>query len=485
MGPKKAKNKLKVSGPKPVTTNTTPKSGTQQAPVKKKKKKNDPLKPQPAWLFPPDEENPILNPKNKSKEQIQKEVDERLAAIRFLEHKSVTAPVKTAPPVELLQLIGAFFASYGFVSTGRIFSLERNARKKIDGWNDVNGTKRFSKDMPDLVKIFKDWRADWEGESDAETSSSGEESEEDVEMKDVASGSDSSDSEGESDSGKEERLAPKTNGVKIRTKLTGSAAGGQSKGAKTKAASSSSSEDKDESGENEKAPTGTNPATASSSSSSSEAASAKEKKTTKKAVQIENKKKHSSKNSASSSVSDSDSGANSDEERATKFLDDMRKSKQPALTEVAKAGSDSSETLKGNSPTKQLSPSVSSSESESSSTDSESDSATHTKSTTNPTAGIPKSSKRKASSSSPADEEALDTPADESSTNITTTEQPSKRVRVANEPFSRIPKDTKVDPRLSSNKYIPYDYAQQAHEDLSVTKGKGFTKEKNKKKKGA
>jgi hypothetical protein len=31
-------------------------------PQQKKKKKNAPDKPQPAWLFPPDEENPVLNP---------------------------------------------------------------------------------------------------------------------------------------------------------------------------------------------------------------------------------------------------------------------------------------------------------------------------------------------------------------------------------------------------------------------------------------
>jgi hypothetical protein len=43
----------------------------------------------------------------------------------------------------------------------------------------------------------------------------------------------------------------------------------------------------------------------------------------------------------------------------------------------------------------------------------------------------------------------------------------------------------KVDPRLASNAFVPYDYAQKAHQDLIVTKGKGFTKEKNKKKRGS
>ncbi|PHH71072.1 hypothetical protein CDD80_5544 [Ophiocordyceps camponoti-rufipedis] len=51
--------------------------------------------------------------------------------------------------------------------------------------------------------------------------------------------------------------------------------------------------------------------------------------------------------------------------------------------------------------------------------------------------------------------------------------------------FSRIPKDIQVDARFSSNGYVPMDYSRRAYEDLVVTKGKGFTKEKNKKKRGS
>ena len=53
------------------------------------------------------------------------------------------------------------------------------------------------------------------------------------------------------------------------------------------------------------------------------------------------------------------------------------------------------------------------------------------------------------------------------------------------EPFSRVRKDVKVDPRLASNAFAGHEWGQKAHEDLIVTKGKGFTKEKNKKKKGS
>ncbi len=63
------------------------------------------------------------------------------------------------------------------------------------------------------------------------------------------------------------------------------------------------------------------------------------------------------------------------------------------------------------------------------------------------------------------------------------TQKPTKKQ--PNERFSRIPADVKVDPKLASNAYIPNDYADRAFKDLSVTKGKGFTKEKNKKKRGS
>jgi hypothetical protein len=59
-----------------------------------------------------------------------------------------------------------------------------------------------------------------------------------------------------------------------------------------------------------------------------------------------------------------------------------------------------------------------------------------------------------------------------------------KRNHVENR-FQRIKPTTPVDPRFANNEYQSYDYADRAHADLIVTKGKGFTKEKNKKKRGS
>ena len=63
--------------------------------------------------------------------------------------------------------------------------------------------------------------------------------------------------------------------------------------------------------------------------------------------------------------------------------------------------------------------------------------------------------------------------------------EPVIKGKKSNVPFSRIPKDTYVDPKFSTNAFHGYDYARQAHEKLIVTKGKGFTKEKNKGKRGS
>ncbi|WPG99040.1 Hypothetical protein R9X50_00184500 [Acrodontium crateriforme] len=64
------------------------------------------------------------------------------------------------------------------------------------------------------------------------------------------------------------------------------------------------------------------------------------------------------------------------------------------------------------------------------------------------------------------------------------TKESVSNVKKQNVPFSRISADQKVDPRFT-NEYVSYDYAEKAYQDLVVTKGKGFTKEKNKKKRGS
>lgn len=89
----------------------------------------------------------------------------------------------------------------------------------------------------------------------------------------------------------------------------------------------------------------------------------------------------------------------------------------------------------------------------------------------------------------PKDEKPSDTlivhDADAGTKALPATKENVKKLKKEQVPFSRIPTDTRVDPKFASNAYVPYDYANRAYQDLSVTKGKGFTKEKNKKKRGA
>ena len=57
-------------------------------------------------------------------------------------------------------------------------------------------------------------------------------------------------------------------------------------------------------------------------------------------------------------------------------------------------------------------------------------------------------------------------------------------MRRQNEPFSRIKKTVQVDSRFHGE-WVQNDYDQQIYNDLAVVKGNGFTKQKNKMKRGS
>jgi hypothetical protein len=482
-----AEKKAKKTAVKPEAVPPAKPAGAQP----KKKKKNPPNRPQPAWLFPPDEENPVLNPKVKSSKDEKAATDDRLAAIKFLQHKVSKTPVKTAPPSELLQLVAAFLDSYGFESSGRLFTQERNQKRKLEAWKDDVGTKKLPKGMPDLVQIYKDWKADWRGASDEETSSD------------------------ESESGASEEQKTKSD-----RKSTDESSSGEDSGSDTESSEDEKPKSKKDQNTTTKSARKAKSMSPSSSSSESESDDASTSKAKADATNSE-----SESDSAESSQSDNSDTGSSDSEAeskktANKITSSVSEKPSQATLVSVKEGSDSSVTLKGNSPPKQFSPAVASSSSSSSSgssssaesesdsdSASESDSNSASKSTPQQPSQLPKtasttskqSKKRKApssssssSSSSSASEDENEEKAKEKSPPSSSTsdannvsQHPSKKAKISNAPFQRIPSDTKVDPRLASNKYVPYDYAERAHQDLIVTKGKGFTKEKNKKKRGS
>lgn len=189
--------------------------------------------------------------------------------------------------------------------------------------------------------------------------------------------------------------------------------------------------------------------------------------------------------SAASSDSDSDSGSDSDESSSESDSD------SESSSESESDSSDSSASPPPNKKAKKpmIQPSLAQADSSASSAtlDHEAD----------PPATL-KPSKKPRGKPKPADQDLLiaaDTPEvtnDDSNTGMhpdrlkrmPATKENVNKLKKENVPFSRIPASTKVDPRFASNDYVPYDYANRAYQDLSVTRGKGFTKEKNKKKRG-
>lgn len=518
--------------------------GQSQAP-KKRKKKNAPDRPQPAWLFPPDEENPILNPKPVDEARRRKDEEERLQSIKFLKHKAVTAPLKPAPPTKLLTLVGAFLSSYGFNSTCRIFTLERNARKKLNGWEDEIGEK-LDKGMPDLVKIYKEWFKEWQERRELEMTSSDDDDDavtkrakmvkkklklEEGKANDAentsSSGSDSSSNDDEGE-------ATKMNGAGT-SKVSGDKAKATAKSSGSSSTSSSDSDADDEKGalaakasttkptvgslvnklkrkSSESSSSASSPDASSESDSDSDSdasapakkkkkvngvkqpvraadvqvppkatvpekiskvsveAPKKSKKGTKKSAPPKSKSSSSSSDaSSSSSESDAPAAAKSKSQKSSSKSEPKSKVPDQSKSADRKSSTDSSATLNGIAAKKVTSASGSPSGSSSSSSSSASSSP-------GPTA-VP------LPASSPAAVKKERAPKKRKRS-----QSPDAKPKVAkknNTPFSRIPQDVKIDEKLASNAYVPYDYAEKAHQDLIVTKGKNFTKEKNKKKRGA
>ncbi|KAL8700959.1 MAG: hypothetical protein Q9224_000722 [Gallowayella concinna] len=551
---------------------------TSQRVPKKNKKKNAPDRAQPEWMFPPDEANPVLNPKPKSEKEIQRNKQEWEAAIKFLQHRIHSAPVRPAPPKRLLTLVGAFLTQYGFNNTCRIYQLQCNARSKLDAWDSVLGEK-LPEDFPDLVQLYKYGLQTYEEKQRLEetSSSDGENAAatgknrkkrrklEDIKAKEereaTMTKAEQTSSSGSSDDGdaasksdfnmKDASPAPKPSKSHANTKGLISPS------------SSTSSSDSDADDENETAGLGaplrkstvielTNklkrktPPSASSSSSSSSASSSSEeepaskkakkqgtkdksianavepafKKTTEKPQSAANSPVESSSSSSISSGSDSEervkpvaseskddhlpgelhntktiqsSDSDSSSTSSDSGDDEFTVPKIKRSTDEPKISSDSSVTLvatptitTSESPEKRTATSTSSSSS-SSSSDSDSD-ASSIPAKNGLTDIATKNTKQELSASPKPAVEATTTVKTEQTpteTTTTTTITTKKEQKPKATPFSRIPANTHVPAALSSNAYKSYDYAERAHQDLSVTKGKNFTKEKNKKKRGS
>jgi hypothetical protein len=511
-------------------------------PQQKKKKKNAPDKPQPAWLFPPDEENPVLNPKHKTNEDTITETRERDKALGYMKRRVHSVPDRPAPPPQLLTLVGIFLSDFGFNSTSRLFTNERKARRELNGWEDAIG-KKIEKGTPTLETIYRDWYREWKIKQKDETSSSesgsetSSESDSDVELstKQATNSSSDDDSEASSDglggSDVEMKEAPKVKKGKAKNKripasslaTTSSESDADGEDEKVKPLSTASKKAKSTAKQVATKPTvdaminSLKRKAASSSSDSSESSlssdeeelpQAKKPKTTSKstttpAVLPAGPKKFDTKPSEEeSSSSSSDSSSASDSESSSPLENSTLKASEghtPKPTVKPAPVSDSSEPA-----------SASASDS-----DSDYDAPTHVPSAKSAvlakTSGQPATlvhapssdssvtingdSKKPSASISAASEASSATSSESSDSNSESPSKSSPKKPAAEKtkkkhegakqtPLAALSANVTEDSYIS-NKYQNYDYAERAYKDLSITRGKGFTKEKNKKKRGS
>jgi SRP40, C-terminal domain len=478
----------------------------------KKKKEKGPSKRQPAWLFPPDEENPVLNPKERSHEEVNKAIKEREKAVDYMQRRVHGVPDRPAPDPLLLTLIGIFLTDFGFNSTSRLFTNERQARQNLKGWEEALG-KKIDKNTPKLEQIFRDWHRDWlvkqgddtsssESSSGAsDDSSSDEGSEAGVQVKKNAQLMDSEDNDSSS-TGSDVEMKDISQPKKDKKKSNSKSKSKKVPSPSPSLSSSSSDSDADDEKENaqpkaEEAPKKAKQSVAAKPTVADMVNKLKRKARTsspelvsdpsedEKPIKVKKRKTESTVSTPVTSVKAS-KPAKARKESTTKsskppkpkiaevvmpdvaFLPSSSSSesetsaaesaKAVTLPAIPTASSDSSVTINGDSkkPSTNASPSSNSSSSSATSTSSSSDSDT---------AAPPPLSKKS-------------TPAHPKPT--------EKKTPKGAKPTPLATLSTSTDPAAHpSNKYQSYDYADRAYKDLSVTRGKGFTKEKNKKKRGS
>lgn len=463
------------------------------------KRKNPPGQKQPDWLFP-DAGKPEAVSAPKVQDGVKKDKKDKQLAKDLLKRRAAGEPPKSAPPSQLLELVGAFLTEYEFTGASQALRSERESRGenpgKVEGipslstvfneWSSLKGDK-LDERVEEKV-VGKKHKAKKQESSSSESSSSSDE-DSDVEMADApptkkitkrssspSSSSSSSSSDSDAD---DEKEVPAAKAVSPKSKINNLKRKAESSSDSSSSGSDSSSED--DAPKTKKAKTVASSSSDSSSSDSSDSSSdsdsssedevKKAKATDKKTKKTSDSESSSSADSSSSSDSESDSDSSTNSLAQKTPLPDSDSDSSDSGSDSSSsgssaknankkpvAGSDTSATLSDG--PKKLSPSSSDSSSDSSSSESEAETkvAKVAKTVTTTTAHV------------------LDPPLPP---------EPVLKKKKVNEPFSRIPKDIKVDERLASNAYVPYDYAQKAHEDLIITRGKGFTKEKNKKKRGS
>ncbi|KAF2103694.1 hypothetical protein NA57DRAFT_50565 [Rhizodiscina lignyota] len=424
--------------------------------------------------------------------------------------KPVPKPSKYGTPNrQVMDLVFNFLKQYGYSKACHGIRHETQRREALGGYTKPASWTGRSKGLPGLENMFKQWQKrekkvishgaidgaggdqaaiEAEEEDSSTSSSSGDETD------DESTDSDEWESDASDSDSNEEGAEPETAAL-TSTKLTMEAGTPTSpnnvdsdvvNALKRKRSSSSSSSEVSTSSASDE----------SESSSEEESLDEPQAKKIKQGSSVSNSASETS--SAASSSDASSSGDSDDKGESSDASEEDTKAGKSTRTNVDNVPNPKAQRNSNGSDSSSNASSDSSSQSDDGSSDSESEKSAPTQPTTT---GNNSADEQKASSDSSVTlakaspeyqppiagakqskgKRKLSTSPDTSAQD----QNPAKIPKKKNTPFSRIPDNVKVDPRFASNEYVSYDYADRAYQDLSVTKGKGFTKEKNKKKRGA
>lgn len=435
---------------------------------------------QPDWLFPSNTAS-SATPKTQSENRLKNKKDQQLAK-DLLKRRDAGEPPKATAPLQLLKLVYAFLNEYDFAKTARALKTESKG---------LGETVESSESGPSLSTIYEEWRGSrdqnkktsgeaseakpvklgktTEPESDTSDSESSSD-ESDVEMADAAltkdlsnkqpssmSSSATSSSSG-SDSDADEEAKPEVNGLKRKAVSSDESSSGSD--------SSDSDSDSDDGHKSKKLKPEVTLATPESDSSSDESSSESDSSSDDEIAEAKKSAAVDGSSDRESSSSDSESDSDSDSDSSTNSV--AQKVPLPESDSDSSSESDNESSVEGDKKKPIIASDTSATLSD------------------GPKKMSPSDSDPTSSSDSDANEKIEKTTVAKRVLSPPLPPSPApKQLKKTNERFSRIPKDIKVEERLQSNAYVPYDYAQKAHEDLIVTRGKGFTKEKNKKKRGS
>ncbi|KAI1777504.1 SRP40, C-terminal domain-containing protein [Hypoxylon cercidicola] len=428
----------------------------------------------PAWLFS-NNVSPSL-PSNDTASTTMAKKNQKTAKPAALSSKSTSTDQSQVPPTQLMDLVETFLSDQGFDNAHREFRKHR-AKK---GWKeqDAKKNKAEAKEHHSLVSVFQTWKTfASQGNTPALVKDNPMEK---ITKVSSSSSSSSSDSDSASESESED------DGDDVEDVAMADAPAAPAADESSSESSDSSSSDESDSSEDD---------------SSDEAPAKSGTGATKAAANPLKRKAEPYSDSSSSSDSDSDmSGSDSEDERPqTKKVKTEQSSDDSSSSESISEDtssdsdlkSDSSDSESGAEPRVDLkvAAEVPLPDSDSSSdSDSESDSESNDQKPSRVSNGAASDSSVTLDKTSPELMPSVANPPlppDPTLKANNRGKNGANAPKVQNQPFSRIRKDIAVDPRLSSNAYVSHGYGEKAHQDLIVTKGKGFTKEKNKKKRGS